>query len=100
MSQRLTPDQFRTLISHMRDRDEFRDNLGRDTFLRTYCLQRFIRDLNFDTKANVFSTQLVTRLVDFGVLDDECGKEPALHRLVKGLREVYEGQAEVLAFLR
>jgi len=99
MSPRLSPEQFRTLIAYMRDRDEFRDNLGRDTFLRTYGLQRFIRDLNFDTRAHVFVTQLVTRLVDFGTLDDEWGKEPALNRLITGLKELYEGQAEVLAFL-
>ncbi len=99
MSPRLSPEQFRTLIAYMRDRDDFRDNLGRDTFLRTYSLQRFIRDLNFDTKANVFVTQLVTRLVDFGTLEDEWGKEPALNRLIAGLKEIYEGQAEALAFL-
>ena len=99
MSPRLSPEQFRTLIAYMRDRDEFRDNLGRDTFLRTYGLQRFIRDLNFDTRAHVFVTQLVTRLVDFGVLDDEYGKELALNRLVAGLQELYEGQADTLTFL-
>lgn len=99
MSPRLSPEQFRTLIAYMRDRDEFQDNLGRNTFLRTYGLQRFIRDLNFDTKASVFVTQLVTRLVDFGTLDDEWGKERALNRLITGLKESYEGQSEVLAFL-
>ncbi len=99
MSPRLSPDQFRRLISYMQDRVEFRDIQGRDTFLRTYGLQRFIRDLDFNTQAKVFSIQLVTRLVDFGTLDDEWGKEPALHRLLTGLKELYEGQAEVLAFL-
>ena len=99
MSPRLSPEQFRKLVAYMRDRDEFRDNLGRDTFLRTYGLQRFIRDLNFDTRAHVFVTQLVTRLIDFGVLDDEYGKEPALNRLITGLKDIYEGQADVIAFL-
>ncbi len=99
MSPRLSPDQFRCLISYMQDRVEFRDIQGRDTFLRTYGLQRFIRDLDFNTQAKVFSIQLVTRLMDYGTLDDEWGKEPALNRLITGLKESYEGQADVLAFL-
>ncbi len=99
MTQRLSPDQFRRLISSMQDRVEFRDIQGRDSFLRTSGLQRFSRDLDFNTQAKIFSVQLVTRLVDFGVLNDEYGNEPALNRLIAGLKELYEGQADVLAFL-